>query len=76
MHPDHRCKGNAAFLLENFLHYASQSAVKKVFLEVRESNVPAIAVYKKFGFQIYGRRPDYYRNPEENALLMSLSFAA
>jgi ribosomal-protein-alanine acetyltransferase len=71
--PPRRRQGHAAFLLRNFLQHASRSAAKKVFLEVRESNAAAIALYRKFGFQISGRRPHYYRNPEENALLMALA---
>jgi len=66
----HRRSGHAAFLLENFLREASLGAAKKVFLEVRESNLPAIALYKKFGFTVSGRRSNYYRNPPEAALLM------
>jgi ribosomal-protein-alanine acetyltransferase len=73
VHPNHRRQGNASFLLKNFIQYLSQSAAQKIFLEVRESNAAAIALYKKFGFQISGRRPNYYRDPEENALLMNLS---
>jgi [ribosomal protein S18]-alanine N-acetyltransferase len=71
--PAYRRQGHAAFLLRNFLKEASRSAVKKVFLEVRDSNAAALALYQKFGFQISGRRPNYYRNPRENALLLALA---
>ena len=71
--PACRRQGHAAFLLRNFLKDAARSAAKKVLLEVRESNAAAIALYQKFGFQISGRRPNYYRNPEENALLLALA---
>jgi len=71
--PALRRQGYAAFLLRNFLKDASRSPAKKVFLEVRESNAAAIALYQKFGFQISGRRPNYYRNPEENALLLTVA---
>jgi ribosomal-protein-alanine N-acetyltransferase len=73
--PACRRQGHAAFLLRNFLKEASRSAAKKVFLEVRESNAAAIALYQKFGFQTFGRRLDYYRNPRENALLLALAIA-
>jgi ribosomal-protein-alanine acetyltransferase len=73
---DYRRHGVASFLLQNFLDHLSHSAVRVIFLEVRESNSVAIALYKKFGFQITGRRPNYYRNPEESALLMNLLFQA
>jgi len=73
VHPAHRRKGYAAFLLHEFFQHASQSPAQKVFLEVRESNAAAIALYKKSGLEISGRRPNYYRNPEENALVMTFS---
>jgi [ribosomal protein S18]-alanine N-acetyltransferase len=71
---DHRRRGLASFLLQNFLDYVSRSAVRAIFLEVRESNSAAIALYKNFQFQIAGRRPNYYHAPEESALLMNLLF--
>lgn len=71
--PGCRRQGHAAFLLRNFLGRVAEPAAKKIFLEVRESNAGAIALYQKFGFEISGRRPRYYRNPEENALLMALA---
>ena len=67
-----RRNGFASLLLKDFLRQAAASGAQQVFLEVRESNAPAIALYKKFGFQVSGRRPDYYRRPEEAALLMRL----
>jgi ribosomal-protein-alanine acetyltransferase len=73
---DHRRRGLASFLLQNFLDHFSHSAVRAIFLEVRESNSGAIALYKKFRFQITGRRPNYYRDPEESALVMNLLFEA
>jgi ribosomal-protein-alanine acetyltransferase len=76
VHGSHRHQGHASFLLANFLDGAARSAVRGIFLEVRESNRAAIALYRKFGFQISGRRPNYYRNPEENALLMHLALRA
>jgi ribosomal-protein-alanine N-acetyltransferase len=72
----HRRQGHASFLLENFLKGAAPPGVEGIFLEVRESNAAAIALYRKFGFQISGRRPNYYRNPEEHALLMHLPLRA
>jgi len=69
---DHRRRGVASFLLQNFLDYLSHSPIRAIFLEVRESNSAAIALYKKFRFQITGHRPNYYRDPEESALLMNL----
>ncbi|MEG0035312.1 MAG: ribosomal protein S18-alanine N-acetyltransferase [Oscillospiraceae bacterium] len=43
-------------------------------LEVRESNLPAIALYEKHGFSAVGKRKNYYDRPKENAILMTLWF--
>ena len=72
--PKHRRQGCATSLLRHFLGTIAGSGVAKVFLEVRESNAAAVALYQKFGFQITGRRPKYYRDPQEAALLMACSF--
>ena len=40
-------------------------------LEVRASNAPAIALYRKHGFQAVGQRRNYYQKPDEDALLMT-----
>jgi ribosomal-protein-alanine N-acetyltransferase len=42
------------------------------FLEVRESNIAARGLYKKIGFQETGRRPGYYSDPSEPAIVMSI----
>jgi ribosomal-protein-alanine N-acetyltransferase len=67
-----RRHGFATLLLKTFLRQAASSGTQQVFLEVRESNTAAIALYRKFGFQVTGRRPNYYRCPDEAALLMQL----
>jgi len=65
-----RRKGHARFLLERFLQLAAKNGVREVFLEVRESNAAAIALYTNFGFSRSGRRPNYYSHPTEAALLL------
>lgn len=72
----HRRQGHGYFLLTHFVQRLSELSVHNIFLEVRESNVPALSLYKKVGFQISGLRPNYYRNPQENGLLMTLSLPA
>ena len=47
--------------------------VKNLFLEVRESNIPAITLYQKMGGKQVNIRPNYYKNPTENALVLHLS---
>ncbi|EDT47682.1 ribosomal-protein-alanine acetyltransferase [Streptococcus infantarius subsp. infantarius ATCC BAA-102] len=41
-----------------------------IFLEVRASNTPAQALYKKCGFGIIGKRKQYYHEPVEDAIIM------
>ena len=48
--------------------------LKFITLEVRASNVAAISLYKKMGFEYVGTRKNYYRNPTEDALLLTLNF--
>ncbi len=43
------------------------------YLEVRESNLKAIRLYEKFGFEQVGLRVNYYQNPVENAVMMRLN---
>src|SRR5713101_324320 len=68
----HRRKGYARFLLKNLLHLAQEHSTREVFLEVRESNVAALALYREFGFEATARRPNYYRDPIEAALVLRL----
>lgn len=69
-HPAHRRRGLGAAVLEALLAEARARGLAFVTLEVRESNVPAIALYQKLGFELVGRRPGFYRSPTEAALLM------
>ena len=50
----------------------ADNGVNKLLLDVRESNESAEAFYKKKGFVLDGVRKNYYTNPTENAILMSL----
>jgi ribosomal-protein-alanine N-acetyltransferase len=70
VHPAERRAGNATALLLEALAECRELRIKKVFLEVRESNVPAIYFYEKHGFVRSGRRPAYYQSPTEAAVLM------
>lgn len=67
-----RRTGIATALLAHCLKESSQQGARKVFLEVRESNHPAISLYQRIGFHISGRRNQYYQDPSsENAVLMA-----
>ena len=69
-HPDHRRRGYAAAVLGKLLDEARVRGLATVSLEVRESNTPAISLYTRFGFEIAGRRNNFYTAPREHALVM------
>jgi ribosomal-protein-alanine N-acetyltransferase len=69
--PEARRKGIATRLLEELPARAKQTNSEAVFLEVRESNRSARALYEKLEFQEAGRRKSYYFNPIEDAILYS-----
>ena len=48
----------------------ARRGAQTVFLEVRESNSPALGLYQGAGFEVTGMRPDYYAQPREDALLL------
>lgn len=64
--PEYRRQGIAAEILKTVL--AEKQGT--VYLDVRESNHPAISLYKSLGFVDTGVRKNYYTNPTENAVLM------
>lgn len=64
-----RGQGIGTRLMQELLTHAQQTNSKAVFLEVRESNIAAISLYLKLGFQQTGRRKSYYSNPVEDAVL-------
>lgn len=69
-----RGKGLSVLLMDKLIGRARERGVGRIMLEVRESNAPAIALYRSCGFEKVGIRPAYYRKPTENALLMDLTF--
>jgi [ribosomal protein S18]-alanine N-acetyltransferase len=75
VHPDHRRRGHAARLLRHILAEAQEKHVTVVSLEVRASNHAAQALYRRFGFRDVGRRPRYYADNGEDALLMDFEVA-
>ncbi len=72
--PDFRRKGFAKALIEKFIAASREKETEQIFLEVRTSNLGAIALYEKCGFVFCGIRKDYYDDPKENAILMRLAF--
>ena len=68
--PAYRRKGYAKAILEALELDARKQGADSLFLEVRESNLPAIELYKGFGFSAVGKRTNFYRAPVENALIL------
>lgn len=71
-HPDHRRQGIASKLLTYALRYMSREGAVTSFLEVRESNTAAQEMYRRFGYEQVGRRKRYYKDTNEDAILMTL----
>ncbi|HOA85405.1 MAG: ribosomal protein S18-alanine N-acetyltransferase [Clostridiales bacterium] len=69
-HPDYRRRGYARALLGALIDYADSHGIVTLLLEVRESNTPAISLYRSAGFVAVGYRPRYYRKPVEAAVIM------
>jgi len=70
VHPDYRRKSVAKRLLTDILRVVRKSGCDLMTLEVRAGNADAIAFYKAFDFIELYRRPNYYRRPVEEALVM------
>lgn len=68
---EYRGKGFATRLIDKLITELKNRGITKVFLEVEQDNVPAIALYVKAGFIRYGYRRDYY-GAGKDAVLMSL----
>jgi len=71
-HLKYRRHGIGAHLLKEALEDGRRCGARRAFLEVRASNIAAQEMYRKFGFQETGRRPRYYRDNGEDAILMTL----
>lgn len=71
-HPEFRRQGIAQALLLHVLKHGAQEGALSSFLEVRAGNLAAQAMYRKFGYEETGRRPRYYKDNGEDAILMTL----
>ncbi|MBK9924799.1 MAG: ribosomal protein S18-alanine N-acetyltransferase [Anaerolineales bacterium] len=71
-HPEYRRQGIARKLLTYALRYMSKEGAVTSFLEVRESNTAARDMYHQFGYEVVGRRKRYYKDTDEDAILMTL----
>ncbi len=70
VHPSYRRQGIAEALIRALVNALGDRGNHCLTLEVRASNASAIALYAKLDFTQVGRRPNYYRNPREDALIL------
>jgi len=70
VHPDHRDRHIGSALIKTIMEFTAEQGVSKYTLEVRPSNEGALTLYRNFGFREMGRRPGYYADNGEDALIM------
>lgn len=72
VHPGFRRRGIARKILQTALSAAYREGARRSYLEVRAGNQAALQMYQELGFEVVGRRPRYYHDNNEDALLMTL----
>ena len=73
-HPSFRGRGLARRVVERITEHCQGAGVSFITLEVRESNEIAISLYKSCGFYEVGRIKQYYKHPNEDALILKKEF--
>lgn len=73
--PSARCRGIGRALLERIMADVMEVGLRALYLEVRESNAAARALYRSLGFEQVGRRRGYYQHPSEDALVLKRDLA-
>jgi ribosomal-protein-alanine N-acetyltransferase len=71
VHENARRRGVGNALMEAAISAGTQQNALTAILEVRAGNVAAQSLYRRYGFEVAGRRRQYYREPTEDALLMN-----
>jgi [ribosomal protein S18]-alanine N-acetyltransferase len=66
----YRRQGIAGLLMAHALRHLAEQGVDRCFLELRAANLPALALYERFGFRRTGLRKGYYAAPPEDAIVM------
>ena len=72
VHPNFRGMGVGKAILEKLIFESASRGIREISLEVRQSNLPARALYQSHGFEIAGVRKGFYRHPTEDGLVMIL----
>jgi ribosomal protein S18 acetylase RimI-like enzyme len=72
VHPNARRHGLGTALIRAIVTWSADHNARHLTLEVRAGNAPAIALYQQCGLRPEGRRPRYYTDPEEDALLLGI----
>lgn len=75
IHPSCRRRGHGRRFLHHLLGFARGHGCRYVTLEVRRSNLGAVALYEQLGFAAVGIRPNYYVEDREDAIVMTLELA-
>lgn len=70
--PKWRGRGLSKKLMDHVVFYSKSLEVRSMFLEVRSSNECAVNLYRSYGFLENGIRKNYYQNPCEDAILMTI----
>ena len=70
--PENRREGYGAIVTRKLIKELFNRGMTEIFLEVRISNIAALALYRRLGFTVKGVRKSYYTNPTEDAYIMSL----
>ena len=68
--PHKRQRGIGYRLLDYAVKTSKGQGLERLFLEVRSKNVPAINLYRAYGFKEIGTRKNYYKDPQDDAIVM------
>lgn len=72
---EYRRKGVATELMDLLISYFETSKYEKIFLEVRESNISAQSLYKKYNFKYFGKRKKYYVTEDADIFIKEKVYA-
>jgi ribosomal-protein-alanine N-acetyltransferase len=75
VHPEKRNKGFGYYLLTKMMEECISKGIPNIWLEVRRSNLTAKSLYEKLGFEAVGCRPRYYKDSNEDAIIMAVTLA-